>query len=165
MSLQQDRIAKGQCPNCGKEAAPYRLCFECRQGVRLANCLKKGAKVGALSVLGNGRNALWSINKNAPADADKNFSKNSTPFILPETDRRSQPRLRGIRVDVEATLIKVIEFIGRPCTMDEIVQAWGKLRSKRSDPLPNDLARIIQAQEKRERRALKRAATPGAPHP
>lgn len=151
----KDRVAHGLCPNCGKEAAPYRLCFDCRQLGRITRCLKRGVKHGALNLDITKR---YSINKNAPDGAHKQWGKWSTKWNLPESDKRSQPKLRGIRVDVEATLLSVIEFIGRPCTIEEITLAWARLREKRSDPLPNDLARIIKAADKREAKRARRAA-------
>lgn len=154
----KDRVAHGLCPQCGGEAAPYRLCYSCRLKGRLDRSLKKGTRTGALSVLGAGRGALYNINKNAPPDADRNWGKHGTLINLPESDGRSRPRLRGIRVDVEATLVKVMEFIGRPATIDEITQAWGRLRDRRSAPLASDLGRIIAAADKRARKAAKRAA-------
>jgi len=60
-------------------------------------------------------------------------------------------------VDFEETLYKVIERIGRPCTIEEIQKAWGGLRSRRSSPLASDLATIIAAKDKRERKMAKRA--------
>lgn len=156
--LVKDRVSNGLCPQCGKEAAPYRLCYDCRQLGRLTRALEKGRRLGVLNALGRGKNALWAINKNAPPGAEERMGKWGTPWHLPDSDGRSAPRLRGIRVDVEATLIKVVEFIGRPATTDEIVQAWGRLRDKRSSPLPNDLGRIIAAADKRARKAAKRAA-------
>lgn len=153
----KDRVAHGLCPACGKEAAPYRLCYDCRQSVRLTRGLKKGARLGVLNVLGTGKNALWSINKNEPPGASERFKKWGTPWRLPDSDGRARPRLRGITVDVEATLVKVMEFINRPATIEEIVSAWGKLRGKRSSPLPNDLGRIIVAADKRARKAARRA--------
>jgi ribosomal protein S18 len=153
----KDRVANGLCPNCGKEAAPYRLCWDCRQLGRLTRALKKGQNLGVFNTLGAGKNALWTINKNAPPGASEKIGKWGTPWHLPDTDLRGKPRLRGIRVDVEATLIKVIEFIGRPATIEEIVAAWGRLRDRRSAPLANDLGRIIAAADKRARKAARRA--------
>ena len=161
MTLAQDRISKGQCPDCGKEAAPYRLCYDCRQKVRMIRCLKRGEKVGALKTFGIGRHKLYSLNnKDNPnyALASERWGKWSPPIHMPESDGRAAPRLRGIRVDVEATLLEVMKFIGRPCTIEEITAGWGRLREKRSDPLPADLGRIIVAAEKRKAKNARRAA-------
>ena len=153
--ISQTRILAGQCPLCGKEAAPYRLCYDHRQAARLGRCLAKGVRVGSLLKTWDNR---YSINKTSPADAQKKWSRNSTKVILPETDRRARPRLRGTSVDVEETMLKIIERIGRPCTIEEISEAWGRLRDRRSSPLPSDLATIISAKDKRERKMKKLAA-------
>jgi hypothetical protein len=81
----------------------------------------------------------------------------NTAWNLPDSDKRGRPRLRGIQVDVEATLIAVIQRIGRPCTLEEIKEAWGRLRERRSSPLPSDLAVIIAAKDRREAKMKKRA--------
>jgi hypothetical protein len=80
--------------------------------------------------------------------------------VLPESDGRGKPRIRGTRVDVDATLVEVIRFIGRPCTIEEIVAMWGKLRSRRESPLAHDLGRLVIAADKRARKAAKRIASP-----
>lgn len=157
-SVKQERLAKGQCPQCGKEAAPYYLCYGCRQSVRITRCLKRGARLGAISVMGSGPKALYSIPKGRTDDAKREWGKWSTKVALPETDGRSKPRIRNIRIDVEKTLLNVIGFIGRPCTIGEITEAWGKLRTKRDAPLANDLGRIIVAAEKRSAKLARRAA-------
>ncbi len=154
MSLQRERIAKGQCPRCGKEAAPYRLCFDHRLEARFTRNLNRGAKVGALTKEKRINGIYFGLPKVAPLNPAR---WGTTPIILPESDRRGRPRLHGSTVDVEATMLKVIEHIGRPCTLEEITEAWGKLRSRRNDPLPSDLAQIIKAADKRKRRARKLA--------
>lgn len=158
----KDRVANGLCPNCGKEAAPYRLCFDCRQSVRFTRALKRGARHGVLQFMGGGtrltKNTLiWKGDKFDDQAAKKAWHKWSVPMVPREDDGRARPRIRGIRIDVEATLIKVVEFIGRPATIDEILTAWGRLRGKRNAPLPNDISRIIVAADKRARKAAKRA--------
>lgn len=150
ISLAQRRIAAGQCPRCGKEAAPYRLCYDCRFSNRVNRSLRKGVRLGALKQDNLKRYYL--------GDGDTNrWVKWGTKIVLPESDKRGRPKLRGISVDVEETLVKVIERIGRPCTIEEIKEAWGKLRDKRSAPLPSDLATIIAAKDKREAKLKRRA--------
>jgi hypothetical protein len=158
VTLAQERILKGQCPNDGKEAAPYRLCYDCRFSIRLTRALKKGAKYGTIKSLGGrGKNSVWYLgDKSDDPEARRKTSRNATPIHLPDTDRRSRPRLRGITVDVEATLYEVVGHIGRPCTIEEITAAWGKLRDRRTSPLPVDLAALIKADDKRARRNAKR---------
>lgn len=152
--LPPKRVAKGQCPQCGKESAPYYLCFDCRTKARFGRALTRGAKLGALKRVKQGRDYRYWIGD------DKAEGKWGTaPFEgLPETDRRTQPRLRGIRVDVEQTLVNVMRFIGRPCTLEEIQNAWGKLRERRASPLGNDLGHLIAAQDRRAARLAKRLA-------
>lgn len=159
----KDRVAHGLCPACGKEAAPYRFCFDCRQMQRLTRSLKRGVQHGVLQFMGGAtrltKNTLiWKGAKFDDEAAKKELRKWSTPVVLPESDGRSKPRLRGITVDVEATLLKVMGFIGRPCTIDEIISAWGKLRDRRSAPLAHDLGRIIVADERRKAKNARRAA-------
>ena len=42
--LKQQRILAGQCPLCGKEAAPYRLCYDHRQRAKVERLLKRGVR-------------------------------------------------------------------------------------------------------------------------
>jgi hypothetical protein len=158
MTLAQDRIAKGQCPNDGKEAAPYRLCYDCRQLRRVIRSLKRGERFGTVKSERKSDGVVyWSLglNSNDP-EARKATNKWQTPWMPRENDLRHRPRLRGISVDVEATLYEVVSHIGRPCTIEEITAAWGKLRDRRTSPLPVDLAALIKAGDKRARRNAKR---------
>jgi hypothetical protein len=149
--IAHQRILAGQCPLCGKEAAPYRLCYDHRFRQRMDRALKKGVRLGALKKDHLKRYFIGDESKSAE------WVKHGTPIHLPESDKRGRPRLRGIAVDVDATLIKVVEHIGRPCTIEEITAAWGRLRDRRSAPLATDLATIIAAQDKRARKMAKRA--------
>lgn len=151
----KDRVANGLCPTCGKEAAPYYLCWYCRGRQRLVRCLKRGVRHGVLSETIDHRFALVA---GYTQEQSRQWGKWSTKLILPESDGRGRPRLRGIRVDVDGTLMRVIAFIGRPCTIDEIVKAWGRLRDKRNAPLASDLGSIIQAADRRARKNARRAA-------
>jgi hypothetical protein len=156
--LQQQRILAGQCPLCGKEAAPYRLCYDHRQNARIDRMLKRAEKHEYFKSEKRINGRYWSLGPkvNDPAVRDY-MGKWAIPYHLPETDRRGRPRLRGISVDVEETIIAVIGRIGRPCTIEEISEAWGRLRDRRSSPLPSDLATIIAAKDRRERKMAKRA--------
>jgi hypothetical protein len=108
----------------------------------LVRALKRGLNDGYLDRVGEGKHALWKLGK-TPFDSVKH-NRWGTPFYLPDTDGRGKPRLRGIRIDVEKTIIGIIRFIGRSCTTEEVLAAWGKLRDRRTSPLPNDLGRILQ---------------------
>ena len=158
MTIGKDRIAHGLCPQCGKEAAPFYLCWQCRLGQRFNRSLKKGVRCGVVNKIGEGRKALFGLEKGYSEEAERQWGKHSIPIVIPESDSRGHPRIRGTRVNVEATLIRVIEFIGHPCTLEEIMTAWGRLRSKRDAPLHSDLGRIIIASERRKTRNAKRAA-------
>jgi hypothetical protein len=157
--LQQQRILAGQCPLCGKEAAPYRLCYTHRQTLKLDRMLKRGEKHEYFnSEKRSDGKRYWTVGTKVDDPAvQERMAKWSTPWHLPETDRRGRPRLRGISVDVEATLVAVVTRIGRPCTLEEITEAWGRLRDRRTSPLPSDLATIIAAKDKRERKMARRA--------
>ncbi len=155
--LQKQRIEKGQCPNCGNEAAPYRLCWKCRKlGQIRRACIRLEQDGHIRAVKEGGKYHYWF----RPEAKDKPVDNRWATLFDgdPEKDRRLQPRLRGIRVNVEATLIEVMKVIGRPCTLEEIMAGWGRLRAKRDAPLANDLARIIAAEDKRRRRAEKRSS-------
>src|SRR4051812_14100910 len=108
-TVRQERVLKGLCPNCGKEAAPYLICYDCRFKMRLHRCLKRGRKIGVLAGIGSGRNTLWRLGNNDTNEGMREWEKWQTPMVLPETDRRGHARMRGIRVDVERTLIEVIK--------------------------------------------------------
>jgi hypothetical protein len=148
--LQQKRILAWQCPLCGKEAAPWRLCYDHRLGVRLYNALRNGVRVGSLKRDEQKRYFI--------GDPNAKGRWGSAPIHVSETDKRGRPRLRGISVDVEATLVAIITRIGRPCTIEEISEAWGRLRDRRSSPLASDLATIIAAKDKRAAKMARRAA-------
>lgn len=157
LTTKQRRIAKGQCPLCGQEAAPFYLCGKCRMRQRLDRALKKGARCGVLSVDGTGEGRTYTLARHSDEQM-RAWSKNGTQINLPDTDRRGSPRVRGVRIDVEETLLEIMKYLERPSTIDEIMMAWGRLRSHRQSPLPADLARIIIAADRRKAKAAKRAA-------
>jgi hypothetical protein len=145
------RIALGQCPDCGKEAAPYRLCASCRGIKRLGRALNRGARLGVLYKTSDGR---FGLNEKAPPDARKEWAKWQTAFVRdPEKDKRAAPRLAGSRVDFGEILVKIMRALNRPVTEIELQEAYGKLRASRQSPLHCDLAQIIKADSKRARRA------------
>lgn len=164
--LQQQRILAGQCPLCGKEAAPFRFCYDHRQKSRIERMLNRADKHGYFkSEKRADGHRYWHLGPNVDDPAVKEYmGKWAIPINLPETDRRGRPRLRGISVDVEATIVEVMKRIGRPCTVEEISAAWGKLRDRRSSPLVTDLASIVAAKDKRERKMARRAAALSPAH-
>lgn len=153
MSIAQERIAKGQCPNCGKEAAPYYLCGNCADRQKVYRVLREGERAGGFKGERRGKLKYWSIRDTKILD--DLVARSRSPAKL--GDKRLQPRLRGFRVDVEATLLEVIRHVGRPMHTEEIIEAWGKLRDRRTSPLAHDLARIVAAEDKRKRKAARQA--------
>lgn len=170
ITLQKRRLLAGQCPNDGNEAAPYRLCHTCRQKIRFGRALKNAAKKGVFKSEKTSRGYVWSLpmgHKNDPAWqssydrwVEDKRSENMGLDVLPD-DGRYKPRLRGIKVDVEKALLSVINNIGRPCTIEEIMGVWGKLREQRHAPLANDLARLIKAEDRRKNKLAKAAKIAG----
>lgn len=150
--VKRERIARGQCPNCGKEAAPYYLCHDCRLKGKIVRVLNRGASVGGFRKERRGRESWWSMGDGAKLDT-LTFRPDPKPG-----DGRLAPRLRGIRVDVEATIVAIMQQLGRPVTLDEILAGWGRLRERRTAPLASDLACIIAAADKRKRKSAKLVA-------
>lgn len=152
--LQKERILAGKCPLCGEEAAPYRLCHEHRMKQRFGTAIRRGVKFGALQKTED--NKIW---KGEHFDDPYKKGKWGSSCLYPKQgDKRADPRLRKMRVDVEKTIIEVMNYINRPCTIEEISGVWGKLRADRSSPLANDLGRLIIAQDRRARRMAKAVA-------
>lgn len=144
------RVENGLCPRCGKEAAPYYLCSRCRLQSRIMHVLNRAAKAGGFKKERKGRESFWSIGD------EKALASIKWRRELLEGDKRSLPRLGRVPVAVEAELINLLISLGRPATLEEIIVAWGGLREKRKTAsVAQDMARLITAQRKRERRAEK----------
>lgn len=158
MSVQKERVAKGLCPRCGKEAAPYYLCARCRRADKFRRVLNSGAKHGAVTKKRSDedrRTHLWSL-----ADRDVDWSYNEAR----EDDRRCLPRLRNVPIDVEAELIEILREEGKSMREDEIMAAWGKLRLRNGKgSIARQLAYLIEAEQKRRARAAARAPDPLPP--
>lgn len=158
-SIRQERAAKGLCPNCGKEAAPYYLCAECRFKAKIIRVMNRVEKAGALRKERRGRDTMWSMaywgnDRLTKEDVDGIIEKMRWHPDPKEGDGRLRPRLGKIPVDVEKELFALMTEMARPATIEEIVAAWGRLREKRrTSSAAGDLARIIEAQRKRERKA------------
>jgi len=161
---QQERIDKGLCPHCGEEAAPFYLCPSCRRYKSIARKLDHGAKFGAFSKGREGRNVTYSIADHSVSDA---WKENSKPSPLwnegkGEDDKRLRPRLGKIPVDVETELMGIFLRLGSPLSEEEVVSAWGKLRVRRGRAsAAGDLAALIKAERRRERRAAQRRQRDG----
>jgi hypothetical protein len=101
----------------------------------------------------------WAINPTAKDDPRDN--RWSTPVVPNESDRRFRPRLGGIPVNVEAKIVELMGSIGRPVPIEEIAQAWGRLRGEKKRKKGNaaaDVRAILLAGERRKKRAAKRLA-------
>jgi hypothetical protein len=159
MSTRRERAAKGLCPACGEEAAPYYLCAKHRFEQQIVRRLERGAREGGFKKEGRGQSALWSIGSEAALDA--------MVWRDPKDgDKRFRPRLGRIPVEVEDELVKLLHNLGRPASIDEIVAAWGQLREKRkAGTIAANMAQIIAAQQRREARNAKRLRAALTPDP
>jgi hypothetical protein len=152
---EQKRIEKGLCPRCGEDAAPYRLCYLCRQRQRVSRALDRMARTGSLEVRRDERGRK--VFKKTGQRPDTRWA---TLVVPPDDDRRFRPRIAGIPVEVEESILLLFERMDRPCSVDEVVQAWGRLRTRRRrGNLVADLRALIEAEQRRERRAAKRLST------
>ena len=160
----RERVAAGLCPKCGNEAAPYYLCGKCRDMERLRRALWAGVKSGDLTEEKRGSKSYWGASDALRRGEQSNVNW-ARGFELSSDDRRFQPRIGRIRVDVDRTLIDIMQRIGRPCAIEEVYAAWGRLRARRTGPVAGDLASIIAADDKRARRLARNAAVAGAATP
>ncbi len=154
MSKQQDRVNQGLCPRCGNKAAPYYLCYDCRLSDSLRRGLNRGEAQGVLKHERDGNAKNWSLT----GDETKDWSWTSVVWGEGrQDDKRLRPRLRGIPVEVESVTIDLLRASGkRGTTLEEIEAAWGQLRtSGKHETVAGDLAALVRAQQKRERRAAK----------
>lgn len=145
MPKRDDRISKGLCPDCGQESAPYYLCGDCRFKQQIMRRLDRMAKAGGFIKEKRGREVYWSIGKRGVAE--------TLVWRDPKPDdKRYRPRLAGVPVDVETEVIGLLMRAGRPCTADEIVEAWGRLRAERTGSIAANVVRLAAAEQKRERK-------------
>lgn len=154
----QYRIDHGLCPTCGKEAAPYYLCWDHRSIRSLTNVLNKGVGLGIFEAeKKNGRNTYF---RRGPRIYDPNVHLTGTYlWDMDPDDKRLRPRMGRRPIDLDETLIGIFETAGKPLTMDEIMFAWGSLRNRRKTAsLAGDMTAIVLAQRKRDERAAKRLA-------
>lgn len=80
---------------------------------------------------------------------------------LKGANRRFHPRIDGIPVNVEAQIWKLCSAFNRDFSVDDIVQAWGKLRGekkRKKGSAAADVRAIILAEDRRRKRAEKRLA-------
>lgn len=158
MTLAKERIAKGLCPRCGKEAAPYYLCADHRFEQQIVRRLNRGERIGGFRKEKRGRQTYWSLgSQNALDSMDWRDPK--------PDDKRYRPRLGRIPVEIEDELIKMLTDLGKPVTIDEILAAWGRLREKRSGgSVAQNMAAIIAADQRRQDRNARRLRAMRLPH-
>jgi hypothetical protein len=154
-SLSEDRLAKGLCPRCGADAAPYRLCARCREMDALGRLLNRGVECGYLRAEMEGTRKFYAIADESKRDAWRyTFASDGEKGY---DDKRYRPRIGRVPVDVEAELINIFREAGRYLSIEEVMAAWGKLRAGRQRAsIARDMAAIVRAQDRRERRASKR---------
>lgn len=152
------RIRKGLCPKCGEEAAPYYYCDRCRLRQKVSRLLNKGAKSGCLSKAqfdGDKRQNVWKLIDKSKIDE---FSYNE---VMPG-DKRLQPRRNGIPIEdeeIENALIRAIGTSESGIKVEELNEAWGKMRLRKGrSSAADDLVRIVIAARKRKARLAKRAS-------
>jgi hypothetical protein len=162
MTQAQEWLAKGRCPRCGKEAAPYRLCWDHRSMEMIGRLMKAGIKAGHITVdreNSRGRPLLYGL-------SDKGRNSNDLWNFRPafegkkgSDDKRYRPRLGRVPVDVEREIVGILRAFGRPANVDEIIIAWGRLReTRKTSSLTGDMVELIKAQRRREERNAKRLA-------
>lgn len=152
LSKQQDRILRGLCPRCGKEAAPYYYCSDHRFEGQIVSRLRRTDKAGATVSEKRQGKRYYRIGR-AEAFDEMIWRDPKSP----EKDRRFLPRLRRLPVDIETALIELLREADKPCTEQEIVFLWGALRRKSNKGELNQAVRAIYAaQERRKLRSQKR---------
>ena len=159
-SLQKRRVENGLCPQCGAEAAPYYLCAKCRQMRSLGRLLDRAEGHGFFRSEARGRSRMWFLPDSKPnADISEVMPQ---PYPLwgegqGFDDARLRPKIKGLPVNVEATLIELMREEARPLTVEEISTAWGRLRLKANRvSAAHDLRALILAERRRQSRAAKR---------
>lgn len=153
----QHRIDHGLCPECGEEAAPYYLCANHRQLGSLTRMLNKMADRGIIQKSKDGRSNTYGIPSGWSGRKIDEFNWGKMLFEMEDGDKRLRPRMGRRPIDLDETLISIFTDAGRPLQMEEILAAWGKLRSKRKHAsLAGDMTALIEAQRKRDERNAKR---------
>lgn len=152
-NVQQQRIARGLCPRDGNEAAPYYLCAECRYRDKVRRIANRFSEAGLAVKTRHGREYRYHRPPGLPGLAEVEKDRGSIYREAMPDDRRLNPRLRNIPVDVEAQLRLIFEREGKPLTEAEICAAWGRLRLREARlSAATDLAAIVRADRKRQRK-------------
>lgn len=153
----KQRIARGLCPKCGEEAAPYYLCQKCRDYDAIRRMLKLMDKRGMVTSTKKGTSSYWRMNPDWDDKSD-NFSWKPRMWELKDSDRRRKPRFRGVPIEIENAVTACLVSIGRPASIEEILEAWAKLKtSNRSGTIESNLVNIIVAKDKMSAKLARRA--------
>lgn len=153
------RVDHGLCPSCGKEAAPYYLCPDCRTKASMLRMLNTMARRGIIDKSRRGRDSLWSIEKGKDRPQIDQFRWGKYLLEMDDSDKRLRPRMGQRPIDLDETLMSIFRDAGKPLSMEEIYHAWGRLRSRRkTGTLAGDMSKIIAAQRRREGRSARRVA-------
>jgi hypothetical protein len=157
-SLAQQRVAKGLCPQCGAEAAPYRLCKRHRDVRMVGRLMDRFAALGAVTREKRGGQIYYEKKDLATLDTAKIRPRG---WDLPETDKRRRPRLGGVPVDIIGEVVGILAETGRPLATEEMVAAWGRLReTRKAGSIAGNLTALITAERRRQDRAMKRQRRP-----
>lgn len=112
---------------------------------------------GILDKITGGREHLWHIDKGKAYNNTADFRWQKYLLEMDADDKRRRPRINRRPVDLDEVLMGIFRASGQPLQIEEIYQAWGRLRSRRKTAtLAGDMAKIIAAQRRRDARAAKR---------
>jgi hypothetical protein len=147
--LTKNRLAKGLCPHCGAEAAPYRECETHRFQRLIGRILRRMEARGFAQRAREGHADVWSRVPGAGPLPEGIYRE------AQEGDKRLQPRLHHIPVDIEQELRALFaKMDGGPIAEEEILEAWQRLRLRTGRvSVAHDLVALILAQRKREKRS------------
>jgi DNA-binding MarR family transcriptional regulator len=160
LNPRKERAAKGLCPECGAEAAPYYLCGTCRMARKLGAILRAGVRDGLVETVpddGHDRRKRYRLRPEARGLSEREINERWRYRETDPGDRRNLPRLRGVPVDVERELANMLASSGRGLTIEEIREAWVRLRPRKGRPAATAMAAMIRAEDKRARRRARNA--------
>lgn len=152
-TLHKTRLAKGLCAYCGAEAAPYRLCDQCRYIALIRRVCNRLHDTGHLQKEKKGRETWYGKAPGAGPLTESVYREAQVG------DRRLHPRIKQVPIDIEQALLRLFTTwnLG-PLSEEEIVSAWGKLRLRPGRfSVAHDLAYLIRAERRRVARGAKQA--------
>jgi hypothetical protein len=163
------RVDHGLCPICGGEAAPYYLCGRHRSIASIRRLMNKAAKRGLVTKSPDGSARLYGVPTEYRGKPElwkqrwEGFDWGTYLGDMDEDDKRRRPRINRQPVDLLPMLLQVFADADLPLSEEEIILAWGKLRSRRkTGSLAGDMTKLILAQRRRERRNAKRCGVAAA---